>query len=72
MLSTSLSKIWQFSENLKKDGWIYEVIQDLKLHKITDKFSLILQCKFIFWSSEVIIVSFGYMCGIHCDKKAYI
>uniref|UniRef100_A0AC34GV07 FANCI helical domain-containing protein n=1 Tax=Panagrolaimus sp. ES5 TaxID=591445 RepID=A0AC34GV07_9BILA len=42
MLSSSLSKIWQFADNLETDGWIYTIIKDLQLRKIRAKFNVIM------------------------------
>uniref|UniRef100_A0A914XYR3 Uncharacterized protein n=1 Tax=Panagrolaimus superbus TaxID=310955 RepID=A0A914XYR3_9BILA len=42
MLSLSLSKIWQFADDLETDGWIYTVIKDLQLSKIKAKFQAII------------------------------
>uniref|UniRef100_A0A914Y6Z9 Uncharacterized protein n=1 Tax=Panagrolaimus superbus TaxID=310955 RepID=A0A914Y6Z9_9BILA len=42
MLSLSLSKIWQFVDDLETDGWIYTVIKDLQLRKIRAKFHVII------------------------------
>lgn len=55
MFSLSLSKIWQFADNLETDGWIYTVIKDLKLREITDKFTVINECNL-----------FAYFFNIYC------